>query len=76
MKECGFENAQVIRHTIEVPNVEVEKWFSMLRARFWSTFSLCTDQEIESGIQELRQKYQGTTFTVYDPMIFITAEKP
>jgi trans-aconitate methyltransferase len=51
-------------------------WFNMIKNRFWSIFSLCTDDEINNGIQFLTLKYANSEYlTFYDNLIFIIAKK-
>lgn len=52
-----------------------EKWFSMIRNKFWSEFSMCSNEEIESGIKELDEKYYGEYFNFVDRLLFIKGSK-
>jgi hypothetical protein len=41
-----------VDYTVRMPKA---RWYSMVRARFWSTFSHFTDAQLEEGIEELER---------------------
>ena len=53
-----------------------QHWYQFIRNRSFSELSLCSDDDIETGITELEQKYQDTdTLHFSDKLIFIIATK-
>jgi hypothetical protein len=56
---CGCVPAQVevvqVDYTVRMPKA---RWYSMVRARFWSTFSHFTDAELEEGLEELERLHR------------------
>lgn len=48
----GVMQVEVVEvdYTVRLPKAQ---WFRMVRARFWSTFSHFTDEQLEKGIAEL-----------------------
>jgi len=51
-------------------------WLSMVTNKFWSTFSLCSQEELDAGIVELEKQYTGIEeLTFQDKLLFITAKK-
>eukprot|EP00040_Diaphanoeca_grandis_P004322 m.28131 g.28131 ORF g.28131 m.28131 type:complete len:302 (+) comp15868_c0_seq2:249-1154(+) len=58
-KSAGFTS---ITSSVEKFNVglPLSSWCTMIRNRFWSTFSNFTDDEIEEGVLEIQQRFQKT----------------
>lgn len=53
-----------------------ERWHAMVRARFWSTFSAFTDDELEEGVAELRaQSGNADTLTFTDTLLLLGGDK-
>ncbi|KAL4448274.1 hypothetical protein ABPG75_005493 [Micractinium tetrahymenae] len=74
MEAAGFE---VEVHAHEYP-AELAKatWLGMMRDKFWSTFSHCTQQELEDGIAEVDRQYAGQdTVHFTDRLLFLVARK-
>ena len=55
--------------------LEKARWFKMVRARFWSTFSHFSDEELEQGIAELDLKFTEVELRFNDVLVFVTAKK-
>ncbi|CAM9399305.1 unnamed protein product [Ectocarpus fasciculatus] len=53
-----------------------EKWLGMVRSRFWSTFSHCTEEELTDGLLYIEDMHRGSD-TLYfdDKLIFIVCRK-
>jgi cyclopropane fatty-acyl-phospholipid synthase-like methyltransferase len=53
-----------------------DNWYKFIKNRSFSEFSLCTDNELEEGIQELEVKYKDTdTLKFNDKLLLIIARK-
>lgn len=52
-----------------------QRWFDMLKARFISDLSRFSDEEIEAGITEIENIYQGDTIEVNDMLYFLAGSK-
>lgn len=51
-------------------------WLEMVRSRFWSTFSHCSDEELEEGIRELEEQFHAAEDLKFvDRLIFILGKK-
>jgi ubiquinone/menaquinone biosynthesis C-methylase UbiE len=73
---CTAAGLSVVRsEAVYTATLPKERWFAMVRSRFWSTFSAMTDEELEAGIQELEAQHAGVTLTFRDRLILITASK-
>lgn len=83
LQEAGFSN---IQHTLEAYPcaIPLHRWLSMVRARFWSTFSYFTDEQLEEGCASITGNYQHQLnhegnddgiIQFEDRLIFITACK-
>lgn len=54
-----------------------ERWFKMVRSRFWSTFSHFSDAELEAGLAEVEAATVGSAEVVFnDRLLFLIGEKP
>ena len=74
MRAAGFD---VIVYTKSYP-VKLKKadWIKMVSNKFWSTFSLCTPEELSNGIHELEEKFRDVEeLTFDDNLLFIVARK-
>lgn len=83
LQEAGFSN---IQHTLEAYPcaIPLHRWLSMIRSRFWSTFSYFTDEQLEEGCASITRNYQHQLdregnddgiIQFEDRLIFITACK-
>ncbi|MGB1204370.1 MAG: SAM-dependent methyltransferase [Chitinophagales bacterium] len=50
-------------------------WFQLIRHRFWSNLSTFSDEEIETGILEIKENMTGKHFDFIDKCVFISALK-
>lgn len=55
--------------------LDKEIWYSMIRSRFMSDLAEFSDDEIESGIQEIDADFQSETMGIDDTIVFISASK-
>ena len=51
-----------------------EKWLAMVRTRFWSTFSHCSEEELSEGLLYIKEKYSDT-LCFDDKLIFVVCQK-
>ncbi|PSC70320.1 phytanoyl-dioxygenase [Micractinium conductrix] len=74
MEAAGF---QVEAHAHDYPATLPKLfWLSMVRARFWSTFSHCTPVELEQGVAELEAQYAGQEEVQFtDRLLFLVGRK-
>lgn len=75
MEAAGFE-VEVAAHdyTATLPKAT---WLAMMRSRFWSTFSYCSNEELEAGIAEVNAVHAGQdTVQFVDRLLFLVARKP
>jgi len=78
LKEAGFID---IQHTIEpYPcSIALEKWQTMIKARFWSTFSNFTDEALEEACERIandeKHRVKDGVIHFEDRLLFITAKK-
>eukprot|EP00775_Hariotina_reticulata_P006566 gene6566-6794_t len=57
-------------------NLSLQSWLNLIRCRHWSTFSLCTTDELEQGIAELAAKYgQQQSVSFVDRLLLIKGKK-
>ena len=55
LREAGFTN--IMRTVESYPcSIRLERWQSMVRARFWSTFSHFSDEELEKACETIAQE--------------------
>ncbi len=73
LRRAGFTTGV---ESAEYPaEVDAERWFGMIRGRFWSTFSAFDDATLEAGIAELRARYAGQERIAFrDRLIFVWGE--
>lgn len=73
-EKAGFSvSYQTHSYSLYLPK---QQWFTMIRNRFWSTFSYFNDEELAAGIAELEEKYAGQDYFCFaDDLIFIKAMK-
>lgn len=74
MGKCGFKtNISQIHYPL---NIKKEKYFNMVRQRYMSLLSVFSDEEIESGISELEEKYKNIESLKFnDNFIVVTGRK-
>jgi cyclopropane fatty-acyl-phospholipid synthase-like methyltransferase len=78
LEQGGFCN---VRHSLEsYPcNIELTRWQSMVKARFWSTFSDFTDEELEQACVSIQENETNQVvdgkITFDDRLLFILADK-
>ena len=76
MRAAGFQDVRVESATYRA-TMPKQRWFAMVRARFWSTFSNFTDDELERGLGELEARYQGQEeVTFNDRLLFLLGRAP
>lgn len=74
LERAGFQ-VDMQKHSYLV-QVQKSSWLKMISNRFWSTFSLCSDDEISSGIEYLSEKYSAEeSLSFDDTLLFIIARK-
>ena len=57
LKKSGFSQVQLIEIGPFELTLNLEQLFSSMRARYASTLSSLSDEEIDSGIEEMREEY-------------------
>lgn len=79
LNEAGFAN---IQHTLEAYpcQIALNRWLSMVKARFWSTFSNFNDKELENACQQIAIDYKDRidkdgVIHFEDRLVFISASK-
>lgn len=79
LKQAGFTN---VSNTIEAYpcDIELERWLSMVRGRFWSTFSNFSDEELEEACDRMRKDEadrvdEKGVIRFEDRLVFISASK-
>lgn len=75
LRLAGF-GVQEVMHSYRV-QLPKTVWLSMVENKFWSTFSLCTEEELRDGLAFLRARHaEEETLTFHDNLVFIVATKP
>ena len=78
LREAGF---QEIHHTIEAYpcSVTLERWQSMVKRRFWSTFSHFSDEQLKEACEKIAHNEQHRindgVIKFEDRLLFISAKK-
>jgi len=78
LQEAGFSD---IQHTVEAYpcSVALEQWQSMIQARFWSTFSHFSNEELAEACERIAQDKQHRIkdgiIEFEDRLLFISAKK-
>lgn len=76
LKEAGFQS---IEHSVEAYQcqIPIARWKDMVKARFWSTFSSFSDQELEDACELIEETEKGRTIdgniAFEDRLLFISA---
>ena len=75
LERSGFKSVEIHSHSYAV-RIRKSVWLKMISNRFWSTFSLCSDDEIAAGIDYLSQKHSSEdSLSFSDTILFILARK-
>lgn len=79
LQEAGFSQ---IQHTLEAYpcRIALSRWQTMIKQRFWSTFSNFSDEQLEEACQGIARDYQDRVdkegiLHFEDRLVFITATK-
>ena len=78
LQEAGFQD---IHHTIETfpCSVSLQRWQSMVKQRFWSTFSHFSDEQLEEACERIAQNEQHRihdgVIEFEDRLVFLSAKK-
>jgi hypothetical protein len=79
LEKAGFVD---IHHSLEgYPcQIALERWQSMVKGRFWSTFSNFSDDELEDACERIAKEYQDRideegVLQFEDRLVFISARK-
>jgi len=78
LQTAGFSE---IEHTVEAYPcvIRLERWQSMVKARFWSTFANFSDEELRQACDTIAEKeshrIQDGSLHFEDRLLFITAKK-
>eukprot|EP00290_Baffinella_frigidus_P056819 CAMPEP_0180380662 /NCGR_PEP_ID=MMETSP0989-20121125/26170_1 /TAXON_ID=697907 /ORGANISM="non described non described, Strain CCMP2293" /LENGTH=272 /DNA_ID=CAMNT_0022380163 /DNA_START=6 /DNA_END=824 /DNA_ORIENTATION=- len=71
----GFKSA-VVSQEERQSSCDSEQWCAMIRARFWSTFTDFSDEDLERGVQELLDERGSDTWEFKELLCFIVMDKP
>ena len=75
MKQNGFSVSSFSIHEYPV-SLDMNWWITMIRNRFWSTFSEFDDDNIEKGITEIQEKFGQSSFVNFsEKYVSIVAQK-
>lgn len=79
LEDAGFHN---VNHSIEAYpcSTHLERWLDMIKARFWSTFSNFSDDELNEACERIRRNEanridEDGNIHFEDRLLFITAQK-
>ena len=78
LKQAGFSN---IAHSLDAYpcNIELARWQAMVKARFWSTFSNFSDEQLEAACGIIEENEEGRIvegrISFDDRLLFISADK-
>merc|ERR1712186_301308 len=56
LRKAGFDVASTSAESFPL-RIKRDVWYRMLHQRFWSWLTLFSDEEIQSGIEELERKF-------------------
>ena len=66
-----------VHEAVYTATLPKERWFAMVRSRFWSTFAAFDDAGIEDGVAQLRAAHEGLEHVTFnDRLIIIVGRKP
>lgn len=75
LRSVGFD--PVITLTQAYPcSLSRQRWCQLVRARFWSTFSKFSDDELEAGCEEIRAAHPEDHLEFEERMVLVIAERP
>lgn len=75
LQQSGFSVSSVSVHEYPV-SLAMNLWITMIRNRFWSTFSEFDDDNIEKGITEIQEKFGQSGFVNFsEKYVLIVAQK-
>ena len=75
LQQSGFSVSSVSVHEYPV-SLDMNWWITMIRNRFWSTFSEFDDENIEKGIIEIQEKFAQSNFLQFsEKYVVIIAQK-
>jgi len=67
----------VVHEAVYSATLPKERWFAMVRARFWSTFAAFDDAGLEDGVAQLQAQHATSDVVTFnDRLIVIVARKP
>ena len=74
LTQAGFSvQVNINSYRVQLPKTA---WLEMVANKFWSTFSMCTDQELFEGLNFLRTRHAKDDYLVFnDNLVFIVATK-
>lgn len=75
LRSKGFLDVSIATHSFDV-ELELDVWCDMIRNRFWSTFAGFSDEEIETGISEIREGSTSSTVNFEERAVLLTATAP
>jgi hypothetical protein len=54
LQQAGFHN---VLHTVEAYpcSTPLQRWFDMIQSRFWSTFAIFTDKELQEACERIKR---------------------
>ena len=78
LKAAGFDvTLEYEDYNVEMP---ASQWLGMVRGRFWSNFNSFSEEEMEEGVREIKEKLDVSSeeekvINFPDRIVFITATK-
>ena len=77
LKQAGFSNVETTLEAYPC-QIALDRWQTMVRGRFWSTFSKFTDDELEEACELIAKEYAGRItpdgiLPFEDRLVFISA---
>ena len=75
LRLAGFSVQEAVHsYRVELPKT---MWLEMVANKFWSTFSLCSEEELSDGLAFLRARHADEELlTFHDNLVFLIATKP
>ena len=75
LQQSGFSVSSVSVQKYPV-SLDINWWITMIRNRFWSTFSEFDDDNIEKGINEIQERFGQSSFVNFsEKYVLIAAQK-
>jgi len=69
MKNAGFD-VSVEMATLPV-TLQKQEWISFIEKKTWSVFSMCSEEEMVNGLNQLQNDLDGGTISFLETLIFI-----